>query len=333
LSGLLALAVLLLAANQLIGESLRGIGDLRGASLFGGASGGMIANVLFLVAFFALALGTTLSLTTTVAISVSTLAVALVLAIWTARRTVPHTLAEIKPIAHASLPALDLRAMLWLCLPVFLNQAVWFIALQADLWIAGANLSLDAVALYGAARRLIFLVGLPLELLNATIVASIPRMYAARDFDGLQRLIRRSTTLAIAPALLALMALWVAPAGILHLFFGNAYRGAAVALMILAVGQGVASWVGPAGVTLMMTGRHVAALCINAVGAVALFAVAPFTARAFGLTGLAVAAAGIFAAQRLAEWFLARRMVGVATHFSWAQLRGEIVDFSRRLRS
>lgn len=314
---LAAVAALLLAGQQLGAESLRGYHELRFTSfLSGGQSGGPLAGGLFLATLFIAANWLTPSLPLAVGCLVAGLAVSvpitLALLVGTARRKVAaHSeMSETAP----NMPPMSLGKLLSVALPMLALQLLAFATLWADLWIAGAWCSRDELAWYAAARRLMVLVGLPLQIVMLTVLSSIADLYARGQKQKLQQMLRGAAGLAALPAGAAAVAMIVAPGTILGLYYGPFYRQAALPLAMLGCGQLVVLCCGLGGYSLLMTGRHYAALFVNLATAVFVLAASPLAAWKFGIHGLAAVAATAAVLQAGTEWILARRLLGIWTH-------------------
>jgi O-antigen/teichoic acid export membrane protein len=203
--------------------------------------------------------------------------------------------------------------MLSVCLPVTLNQLFSYCTGFGDVWIAGSAVSHESFALYAAARRLMLLIGLPLQLVGLTIVASISELHAQGRLASLQRLLRDSATLAVIPALFALLALLAFGDRISALIFGPYYAAAGTPLRLLCLGQIAFVCAGSAELTLIMTGRQRIALFVNLGTTLALAVGGTLAARYFGITGLAAANAAVIALQVGLFSFFARRSLGIWT--------------------
>jgi O-antigen/teichoic acid export membrane protein len=315
-AGLVPMAVtslVLLAVLQLIAEACRSLHEIRLASLFsGGQTGGLLSNLLFLLMIAAAVVVAKPSFATAVVLNMTAMLVSLPAAIaglvWAKRQRLGKV--------HQSHPSetLSVGAMLGFSTTMLAIQLLTFTTTQADLWIAGIWCPHDQLALYGAARRLVLLVALPLQMMNLTVMASIAELFGQGRLGELERLLRSSAVLAAVPAVpvIAALLLWGGP--ILELLFGTFFRQAALPLGILALGQLFLVGVGSSGGTLEMSGNHRASLLVNSLSAAALLTFGTWAAWRFGIVGLATASAGVIAAQSLALWLLARRIVGVWTH-------------------
>ncbi len=317
---LAAIATVLLAGQQLAGESLRGYHELRFTSfLSGGQAGSPLAGALFLALVFVVANWRSPNLHWAVACLVAGLCVSvpltLALLVGTVRRGAAGAVS--KPIENSEArvaPPLSLSRLLSVSLPMLALQLLAFATVWADLWIASAFCSRDELAWYAAARRLIVVVWLPLQVVTLTVLSSIAGLYASGRKDELQQMLRGAAGLAALPAGLAAIAMIAAPEAILGLYYGPFYRQAALPLAILACGQLVVLACGLGGYTLLMTGRHYAALFVNLATAVFVLTAAPFAAWKFGIVGLSVVSATAAILQAGCEWLLARRLLGIWTH-------------------
>jgi O-antigen/teichoic acid export membrane protein len=213
-----------------------------------------------------------------------------------------------------------------------LTQSLSYITGQADIWIAGANVPHEDVALYGAARRLMLLIGMPMQLVNLTVIASIAELRARGHLQELQRILRSAATLAAIPALLVWLPIVIFPGQLATLIFGPYYADCAATLRILSIGQLVFVSVGAAELTLMMSGHHLKALSVNIFTSIALFISGITLSQQWGIQGLAIAWSAIVSIQCLSFWLFARRSVGVWTGLDFRFL-GEARKMLAKLQS
>ena len=314
LAGIIVVGLALLALLQIAGESLRGLQEIRLASLFsGGQTGGLVSNLIFLGLLSGAIVAFQLTLTSTLVLNLTAMAMVLpwafVALVRTARARLP-----IDPAAPATGAAFTVRELSVVSLPLFLSQLLFFVTSQGDLWIAGVFCPHDQLALYGAARRLTLLVTMPLQIASLTVAATIAEMHAQGRRAELERMLRRTASLAAIPSLGALLLLMVAGGPTLALLFGPFYAEASLPLAILSAGQLCLVGVGCCGCTLDMTGNQNGSLLVNLAAALALAFVGPPATAWFGLVGLSIACASVVAAQSIALLWLARVRVGVWTH-------------------
>ncbi|WP_425615382.1 lipopolysaccharide biosynthesis protein [Anatilimnocola sp. NA78] len=318
----IAAAIVALAWQMVATAILRGLHEVKWANLLsGGQSGGPIAVTCFLVLLGFSAWRLEL-VTSTLAAQLLTHSIIFTAALtsWRLWKAMPS--AETSDLISASslehVPSF--LALAADALPIALSQVAAFCTLSADLWIAGKFLAIDEVAYYGSAKRLVLLLGIPEQLAMLTIIANIPDLHSRGKLLELQHLIRKVTTLAAIPAVVACLVLLLFPEQILTVAFRPQYKVAAAALMILALGQVTANYLGPCGYVLLMTGRRWTVLVITAVCGSSAIILGALGAYYGGMLGLAVAAAGCTAAQIVLEWLAVRYYVGIWCHASPATL-------------
>lgn len=323
-SWLLAFAagLMLLAWQWVLVEAIRGLGELRFASLFaGGQSGGPFAAIVFAATLLMTyqawpisALQTQLLYAAALLLTLPGVLVGLRVA-WRGA-----ALGEAAKLRESSQSSPSVSSLLAVCLPICATQLLAFLTLAADLPIAGVFCPPGEVALLGQARRLLLVLQLPGQAAVMTILASAARLHAEGKTGELQGLVRRATTigaLCILPPALLLLA---APGDVLAVFFGEFYRGGASLLVALSLGQLVAVYNGMAGYVLIVSGRQHSVVLVNGLTAALMLTVGPVAAAFGGVLGLAIAASAILALQNTLEWLLARRLLQVSTHFDWRSL-------------
>jgi O-antigen/teichoic acid export membrane protein len=309
---LLLLNILLLPVLQTAAYTLRSFHETWLATLLTGQSGGPASNLLFLIALGGAALIAKPTATSALMFNAAAVFLMIPISLYVLRRIAQSRLAMLPdlPVERTG-PTMVL--MLSVCLPVTLNQLFSYCTGFGDVWIAGSAVSHESFALYAAARRLMLLIGLPLQLVGLTIVASISELHAQGRLASLQRLLRDSATLAVIPALFALLALLAFGDRISALIFGPYYAAAGTPLRLLCLGQIAFVCAGSAELTLIMTGRQRIALFVNLGTTLALAVGGTLAARYFGITGLAAANAAVIALQVGLFSFFARRSLGIWT--------------------
>ncbi len=158
---LMCAGLALLAIQQLSAESLRGLHELRLASvLSGGQYGGPLTNVLFLGALWCAARvagGGKLTVETMLGVFVVALLITAPLAMVSlqrmARRSFGSEAAQDRGVSAGE----EVRTLLPVCTPLMLMCGLSFAATQADLWIAGMLCRPEDVGRFmqAVARRLV----------------------------------------------------------------------------------------------------------------------------------------------------------------------------------
>jgi O-antigen/teichoic acid export membrane protein len=307
-----------LTFHQLIGEMLRGFGKQFPATLIAGLNGGPLVNGLYLLLLFGLmrfgpvTIVGALSAYLLAFVFVTPLAVGWLIKVLYDSKRQAGTSPSSEYAAEITTYVLVKTSFL-----LMLIQALSYCVSQGDLWVAGASLSADDLALYGAARRVVPLLTLPLQLGSVAIVPIIATLHAQRRCEDLQQLTRTVANLCFLPSLLPFACILLFPQLLLSVFVGPQYTSAASLLAILSVGQMVLSWSGVHGMVMMMTGQE-QLLFFQTLGfSVLLLVLTAAGVFLFGVTGLAVAASLVLLIQSAASVWITRKVTGVWSHARW----------------
>ncbi|HEY7768991.1 lipopolysaccharide biosynthesis protein [Longimicrobium sp.] len=295
------------------------LGNTRGAALRGlhAVGAGLLpeqlirpAAFLLLAAAAALLVPGGLTAPVATASHVAAALVALAAASWMLRRRLPAAY-------HSAAPAYDDRGWLRSVGPLSLLAGVQACIQHFDVFVLGLFASVDDVALYRVALQGATLVAFTLNATNVALGPQIARSYTRGDMDGLQRLLTRTSRVALATALVPVAIFALAGRELLSAVFGAGYAPAYTALVIVAVGELANVAAGSVGLALNMTGHERDAL--RGLGAAAAINVALnlLLIPRFGMQGAAVAMAlGLVAWNVLLSVFLYRRTGLVAFAFA-----------------
>lgn len=317
LAGLIAGWIFIAAAQELFAETFRGFHDVRLATLLGGMtigdSAGLIMRGLFLACLAGLWFaGGETDLTTIVLIAVSSGTItALVSGLFLYFRTA--SLAAPAEDATAE-DGVRVRNVLGVSLPLLVNNLTLIFLTRADLWIIAAFSSLEQVAVYGVASRLMLLVTMPLTVSNAVLPPVIAELHARGERERLENTMRPIATLAAVPAALVLGIFVVAGGPILGHLYGGFYASGGAILAVLSLGKLAAVWGGSCGLTLQMTGHQKLLMTISIVSGLFFIAGALLVVRDYGAVGVAGVAAASIALQNLLTVLGARAKTGMWTH-------------------
>jgi len=135
----------------------------------------------------------TLRLTLTLLVAALTLTAPL--ALFSLRRIARRTLSTAVNDAAPRTDRDELHSLVPVCVPLMIMGGLSFAAAQADLWIAGTLATGNDVALYAAARRLVVMVAMPLQMVNLTVMSSVPALYFQGRKVELQRLLRLAASI------------------------------------------------------------------------------------------------------------------------------------------
>lgn len=213
------------------------------------------------------------------------------------------------------------RAFLWrTSVPVVLSNVGAFVITQAHTLVAALALSAIDNAAYGAAARLVLIVGLIPAVMQSVLVPMAGRAHAGGDMAALEVFMRRSATLMALVVLPVSAVLVVVPGLVLDMLFGQGYSDAAWVLRLLAVGAFYNVARGFPGLVLMQIGfqRDQARLTlVGSLVSVGLLAMAWWLGRA-ELIALAVVLATVV--QGSFEHRLMLGRVGVFAASDWRLL-------------
>jgi len=201
-------------------------------------------SLLFLIAFNSFGLRT--GATTAAAYASSVVAVFL-LSTWAWRMLVPE--ARIVPRQF------DAQRMLKTGLPILWASSASLVMSLTDTFLLGIWKSTTDVGLYAIATRIALLTSFVIVAVNSAVGPKFAALYAEGDISMLRVLMQRITlgmTLAAIPVLLLLTCY---PRLILGIF-GQQFKEAAGALIILAIGQFIEVATGAVGHLLMMSGHE-----------------------------------------------------------------------------
>lgn len=213
----------------------------------------------------------------------------------------------------ASEASVTARDLLSTAIPLIGVQVAGIGFTEADLWMVGGLLSDDEVALYGAAKRMARLVGVPLVALTLVVPPIVADLHARGEHARLQRLLRGAATLAGIPAVLVAVPCLVLSDSILSVVFGPFFAEAGILLKILCFERLAAVCVGPCILVLTMTGHERDVLVVVVVSGLISLGAILVGGWLGGLLGIAGAftAAGVI--REGLSWWLVWYRLGIRT--------------------
>jgi O-antigen/teichoic acid export membrane protein len=316
--GLCALWMALATLRTYLSQAFRGFHDIARATLFGG----LFSGVVFLGALVVLWTTGKSNLSRVLWLMVGALTLSICLAalllrrrLTSANKATPSSSAEGPP---PPTPSSLLRASL----PMLLNNLLTVCLMQGAMWVLAIVRGEDEVAVYGAAARLVAMVGMPLVVANAVTPPFIAELYAQGRRKHLEHVLRATASIASVPAVIGLVA-FVAFAGpILRFVYSGEYHQGADVLALLCLGQLAHVCAGSSGLLLLMTRHQVAGVVILLISTAVTLAGAFVFARWWGMTGAALGAAvGLIVQSILAAGF-GRIVIGVRPYVDVLWLLG-----------
>jgi O-antigen/teichoic acid export membrane protein len=292
-------------------ETFRGFHDIRLSITLGGVPNGngiLTSGLLSLMLLMLLLSRGEANLATVMLLAATSGAASALLAGFFLRRRV-NSLPQGASGAH--IRASEIMHVAW---PLMITNVALLALAQSTLWIVGAFLPQEEVALYGAAYRLTVYVGFPLLIANMVTPPLIAEMHAQSRTRELEQTLRTIATTAGIPAFLVLTAFVLFGEPIMGLLFGDYYREAGVLLSLLSLGQIVNVAVGSCQQALMMTGNQVSLMVVALVTSLLMVAGGIWSVQHYGVTGVAAIAAAGLILQSTMVLLVARKKLGIWTH-------------------
>jgi O-antigen/teichoic acid export membrane protein len=294
ITGLVAGWIMVVTLQGVLGETFRGFHDVRLATILGGQTTGAatgLATVALLTAslFMLWVADGQATVATVVLLAICSGAVNTLVAGWLLHRKVTNLPSPTPDEGGEPDPKKVLREVLSISLPLLVVTLVMMVRTNGDVWILGASLPQDQLALYGAANRLVSMVTMPMVIITAVAPPLIAEMYSQGRREDLERALRSMATLTGIPAWLASVGCIFFAGPILGLVYGNYYREGAAVLALLSIGLFASVCSGACGITLAYTGHQKMLMVITIISSVATF-IAMFAAvKPYGIAGVAMA--------------------------------------------
>lgn len=278
-----------IALLRMVSELARGYEMLGFSYLIGGQSGGFGVNGILLLAVLTVGMPNGLSLWVTIWMQTTILLLCLV----PAMSIILRATAVNRPSELYTPGQPTTGWILRSSIPILFQQLVAFGLPEADTMMLGAFSTGEEIAIYGSARKMVFLATVPLLLVNHAIQPFISEFYVKREINHLETLVRGTATFAGIPCLFVVAMLFLAPELVLRTFFGESYTPAATALRILCVGATMFVMTGSCGLVLTMTGHERIGMWSSLILAVIYLVSAPLLIARFGIVGAAIGTASL----------------------------------------
>lgn len=319
ITGLVAGWIMVGTLHGLLGETFRGFHDVRLATILGGQTAGAAtgaATVALLAAslFLLWLVNGQATLATVVLLAICSGAVNALVAGWLLHRKVTRLPSQPPDGGWKEDPKKVLREVLSISLPLLIVTLLMMIRTSGDVWTLAAFLPQRELALYGAANRLVSMVGMPMVIVTAVAPPLIAEMYSQGKTEILERALRGMAALSGIPAWLASMGCIFFAGPILGLVYGDYYREGAVVLALLSIGLFANVCSGSCGIVLAYTGHQktlmVITIVISAVTLIAMLA----TVEPYGIVGVALSKTAGQVLQNGIMLLMVKRKTGMWTH-------------------
>lgn len=298
---------------------LQGFDDYRGAAMAGSRSGGIIANILFLLVAALCAQAGVLDLRIALALQVAFNLLAALYARFALNKHAAKLRQELTTKGAGA--EQEASGLLWFfreSWPILVIQLTSLGMTQIDIFVVAWMCGELEVAAFGAVSRLCEILASS-HVLGAAIAAPfISELYATGQIQKLERFLRSIASLMAIPTLAIATVFVVAPALVLSLAFGPKFVAGAATLQIATIGACVGILTGLNSITLIMVGRQRELLMISVGANILYLLVIPFMVRTWGIAGAAAASAVVFGPYNLIVTFMVRRRVDVWTFPSFS---------------
>lgn len=332
-AGWLVLWIAFEAVNKVHVAALRGEHRLSIAAVLDG----FVHATLFFVTVCAMALAGSVSLDRVFLAAAVSTAVSACAGWWIAGRGVGRSAprGSAPDGAGGGLTTAGLWRRSW---PLLGATGLGFVIAQGDLWLVGITAGSESAALYGSVLRLVFLVSLPLFVLNRTLGSTLAELHSRGEIEELEALLRGTTTVVTVATSLVVLVLVLFGDHVLALVFGEFYGTAHSVLILLAVAQLVLTATGPCGTMLMMAGHERLQLTVSAASGAYLIVGSLWAGAHWGLLGVAAVVASNTVLNNVVTVLLVRRRVGVWSHAYLTPIRareglGRIMLIAKRYAS
>jgi len=296
--------IIVTALQGLIAEIFRSFHDMRFATLFGGVTTSSLSAIAFGVIWM---LQGHSDLRQVMFLSLGAYVAAFFIAVFFLRG---------KFHDFDGYGVIDTRSLLMVSAPMGIISLAVFAATQGDLWVVGAFLPEQQVAIYGAVLRLLVMMTMSHSLVVAVVQSTIAEMYGQNDMKQMERLVQIAAFAACIPALALLGVYAIFGNGLLGVLFGVFYQDGYWPLLVVSAGQFLGMLFGPAGMVLMMTGYQKQLMKLILVTACMSFVLAVWLVTIYGLAGVAIAWSVGSILQGAGSWMLARKKLNINCHAS-----------------
>lgn len=236
-------AILPLVVIVLHASSLRGLKKIKEYSLLQEVSIPFISIVLLVLSLF-LASDERIPLT----VYVLSLLIVFVIscAVWPKH-------ADITSCPHSN--TIRFRSLLGVSLPMLLSASSFLVLEWTDTIMLGIFRTGVEIGIYSVAMKISMLTGITLFSINSIAAPKFAELYKKGDMAGLEKIIHQSTKLIFWSAAFIILVIFLFPSFILAIF-GEEFKAALYALLILTFGQFINAISGSVGYILQMTGKQ-----------------------------------------------------------------------------
>jgi len=278
---LISALVLSVALSQMMyfGDAIRGYNDVPASVALGG------------LLFYPLSLVATLVLATAGGNQITLTNIVFVLAVIGTINSVAgyfYTRAHHHSVPPSNPARFNIRHLYTISLPIGAASTLGFLLINGDLWMLAHFADETDVGIYGAALRLTFIIGFPLQIVNIVTSPHMAKLHRRGATDELAVILQGSTFVVAMLTIPAFIALSFYGSEVLSLVFGSAYAAGAPILSVLLFGWLVKAVTGPCSYLLYMSGHQRFAFIAAAASFVVCVPFAYMLLGIFGPIGVAI---------------------------------------------
>ena len=201
------------------------------------------------------------------------------------------------------------RLWMGMALPMLLGMSSRLLMNKMDILMLAPLANFHESGLYGAAFRITFLLTFPQVVMMSVVTPLISEAFAHDRHERISRLIRWAMIFAGITAIPPGLLLIAFPEFVLSTLFGAEFAPAAPSLVLLAIGQTVASLAIPLSALLTMGGREKHYGALNLAGLVLHAMLNIVLIPPFGATGAAMSTATVYSLLALGQLAINRKFV------------------------
>lgn len=161
--------------------------------------------------------------------------------------------ADITSCSHSN--TISFRSLLGVSLPMFLSHSSFLVLEWTDTIMLGILRTGVEIGIYSIAMKISMLTGITLFSINSIAAPKFAELYKKGDMAGLEKIIHQSAKLIFWSAAFIILVIFLFPSFILAIF-GEEFKAALYALLILTFGQFINAISGSVGYILQMTGKQ-----------------------------------------------------------------------------
>ncbi|MCU7934743.1 MAG: oligosaccharide flippase family protein [Candidatus Thiodiazotropha sp. (ex Dulcina madagascariensis)] len=207
--------------------------------------------------------------------------------------------------------AVDFHQLISKSIPLWFTGWITFALPQLDLWILGVFESSEALALYGAATRLVMFLGLPLLIVQAVVPPLISEAHATNRLSDLTRGLQTISAISFYPGLIISLIYLISGEMVLKLVFGDTYNEAAIVLKILTIGYIIKLYSGSSQTLLMMSGHGKITMMVSITTGTLLVVGCLLVGKNSGMIGIAVVSVIALSLHSILNLIFARIQLGI----------------------